>query len=303
VIDFSRMTVMQDTFIAPDFRHLETDVLLRAPLRGRRGKGERAVYVYQLIEHQSEPDELAVYRALRYQMQVFDMQAQEWQREHGSSRGLAFDPVLPVVIYTGTRGWSGLTPMQELVRQSALFGEGTPSLKPVFFNLAATPAETLHQEAGLMGWVLHLMQQRGAGEGDFRGLMVEVVRQVEGLPEAQRGRWQELLWYLQAMVYHARRPDEHQPLVELIRETERSRARKKEVRQMAQSMAEFLMEQGKKEGKQEALLRQMRTKFRKLPARIEAQVRATKDDAQLDRWLDEVLTADELSEMSFAPSG
>src|SRR5687768_556218 len=74
VIDFGRMAVVPTTFIAPDFRHLETDVLLRAPMRLGRRKQERPVYVYQLIEHQSEPDEHAVYRAIRYLMQVFDLQ-------------------------------------------------------------------------------------------------------------------------------------------------------------------------------------------------------------------------------------
>jgi predicted transposase YdaD len=103
LIDFSRMEVLRTTFVAPDFRHLETDLLLKAPMRGRRGKGERPVYVYQLIEHQSEPDDHAVYRAIRYVMQVFELQAREWR---GKPRDLRFDPVLPVLIYTGTRSWA-----------------------------------------------------------------------------------------------------------------------------------------------------------------------------------------------------
>src|SRR5581483_5230077 len=97
LIDFARMEVLPTTFVAPDFRHLETDLLLRAPMRGRRGRGEHSAYVYQLIEHQSEPDDHAVYRAIRYVMQVFELQAREWK---GKPRQLRFDPVLPVLIYT-----------------------------------------------------------------------------------------------------------------------------------------------------------------------------------------------------------
>src|SRR5262245_54403696 len=48
LIDFARMTVMPTTFVAPDFRHQETDLLLKAPMRGARGKGESPIYVYQL---------------------------------------------------------------------------------------------------------------------------------------------------------------------------------------------------------------------------------------------------------------
>src|SRR5438309_3635094 len=56
-IDFRRLVVQPDTFVSAGFVQLESDVLLRAPFRARRGRGE-AIEVFILIEHQSEPDEL-----------------------------------------------------------------------------------------------------------------------------------------------------------------------------------------------------------------------------------------------------
>ena len=40
-IDFDHLTVMPDTFIATSFRHLMTDLLLRAPMLGTLGEDDR----------------------------------------------------------------------------------------------------------------------------------------------------------------------------------------------------------------------------------------------------------------------
>jgi hypothetical protein len=313
LIDFAKLTVMQNTFIAPDFRHLETDILLRAPLLGKRkGKQTLPIWIYALIEHHSQPDDLAVYRALRYLMQVFDLQYRQKKSKQGQSRNLRFDPVLPIVFYTGTQKWERLTPLCELLEQGQLFADLTPQVSPLFFDLSTTEPGKLHQEAGLFGWVLHLLQQRHGDAGDFRALLQQVVGQVQQLPESQQGRWRDLLWFLHALVYHEREEKEHEPLAEFICQTVSSRTREVEVRSMGRTIAEKLRAEGeakgmkkgklegKQEGKQEALLRQLRKRFDSLPAEIEAQVKATKDETQLDTWLDEIVTAKSLAKMSFS---
>jgi hypothetical protein len=193
--------------------------------------------------------------------------------------------------------------MHELVKRGELFAKRTRGLEPVFFNLAKAPAERLQEEAGLFGRVLHLMQQRRAKKEAFRALLEEAVRHVDGLPMSAQRRWHDLLWYLRAMVYHVREEKEHEPLVTFIQEADRAKSRQEEVIEMGKTMAEVLIERGmqagKLEGKQEALLRQLRKQFGKLPAGIEARVKGTVDEAKLDQWLDEVLTAGTLADMSF----
>lgn len=65
------------------------------------------------------------------------------------------------------------------------------------------------------------------------------------------------------------------------------------------TIAEVLIERGVLKGNLEAQLRQLCKRFGKLPAGIEAQVKGARYDAKLDRWLDEALTAEALTEMSF----
>lgn len=294
VIDFARMTVESTPFITPEFRHLESDLLLRAPLRGRRGKGERPVYVYQLIEHQSEPDPLASYRVLRYVIQLFELQVREWMQVHGNTRKLRFDPVLPVIVYTGKRPWPAITPLADLVKGGKLFGAHLPRLDPVFFNLSTAGAKAL-RAGGVFGTVLHLMQQRHGKTQDYRAALGEAVGLADHVAASQQQRWRDLLWYFQAMVYHEREREEHAPLVAFIQAAERTQARQKELLDMGQTMAEYL----RAEAKQELLLDLLRERFPNLPAEVEAQVRATKDEARLTAWSKEVLRARKLADMSF----
>ena len=95
-IDFAHMEVEPAQFVQRDYRHLESDVVLRAPLRvAARGRA-RWITIYILIEHQSEPDRFMVFRVLEYVLQIYKRQLRERQ-QHGSLDEFHFDPVLPVV--------------------------------------------------------------------------------------------------------------------------------------------------------------------------------------------------------------
>jgi len=300
-IDFARLAVQPDTFIAPGFTELESDVLLRAPWRSAGETGEIQVFI--LVEHQSEPDEHAVFRTGRYVMQVYDKQEKHWLQTHANTRGLRFDPVLPIVFYSGTRTWDQLLPMTQLVHHGDLFGPLIPSLSPVFVNLAATEPAVLQSRVGTFGWVLWLIQQKRRQESEYRDVLRQVVSRVDRLHAKQRGRWEDLLWFAHALVYHARDDPERAPLADFIRDSVR-RAERAEVEAMGQTIAEALMEEGKAKGalanRRETLIRQLRLKFKQqVTPEITAEIEATQDSAQLDHWLDAVITADKISDIPF----
>ena len=57
-IDFGQLEQIKTTFIRRDYRHLESDIVLTAPLAGPRKSPGKKLLIYILIEHQSEPDRL-----------------------------------------------------------------------------------------------------------------------------------------------------------------------------------------------------------------------------------------------------
>lgn len=59
-INLNRLQLMQTTFVQRDYRHVESDVVLVAPLRRRKGKRSARrllIYVMALVYHVREPSE------------------------------------------------------------------------------------------------------------------------------------------------------------------------------------------------------------------------------------------------------
>src|SRR5207249_5214409 len=177
--------------------------------------GRRTVTLYILIEHQSEPDVLMCLRVADYVLQIYKRQARDWLARHASAQGFRFDPVLPVVLYTGTVSWPRLPRLVELVRQGEEFADQIPDLDPLHLNLPDVAPAAL-EAAGPLGWVLELIQQRRARPEEFRALVARVVQRLEEMPARERLRWLELLSYIRALVYHDRECSEQEELRQAI---------------------------------------------------------------------------------------
>jgi hypothetical protein len=301
-MDFARMTVDPTSYIAADYRHLASDLVLRVPFRAAGGR--RTITLYILIEHQSEPDALMRLRVVDYVVQIYKRQARDWLARQRSLNGFQFDPVLPVVLYTGLSSWPALPRVADLVKEGQEFVGMIPDLDPLYVNLPEVAPATL-EGAGPLGWVLELIQQRQARPREFRALVVRVVQRLEEMPAQERLRWLELLSYIRALVYHDREPSEQDELREVIAGSVRSDERRREVENMFRSGADVLIEKGRQEGAvralQGSLVNLLRTKFGRLPRATEKVIRATQDQEQLDTWLVVAGTAATLAEIDFSP--
>jgi hypothetical protein len=295
---FADLKVLPETFVTADFAALESDILLRMPFR-LRPSIDGTLELFLLIEHQSEPDELMLFRVLRYVLLIYERQPADWRQTHSNLRGFKFEPVLPIVFYSGTRTWDRLKPMRELVRGGKLFGKRLPHLEPEFINLATTSQQDLQNKVGTLGWVLWLIQQRSRKADLFQDVLRQAVRQVDRLHAGSHGRWEHLLWFAHALVYHVQKPGEREGMAEFIRENVR-RSEQAEVQNMATTIAEALVEEGELKRSREILLRQLRLKYKQVPAAIEAEINATQDIQQLQTWLDEFATSKKLADIRFS---
>ena len=85
-IDFDRLQLDPTTYVQRDYRHLESDVVLRAPSRRRK----QSLLIYILIEHQSEPDRLMPFRVREYVLAIYRGQLRERGQTHTSLSDFAF---------------------------------------------------------------------------------------------------------------------------------------------------------------------------------------------------------------------
>ena len=257
-IDFKRMIRLRTSFLLRDYRHVEADVVLRAPLR-RQSKDQqrRSLTIYILIEHQSERDPMMPFRVLEYVVQIYKAQTREWRKRHSSFAGLRLQPVLPVVFYTGTQRWESLGRLMDLIDLGEEFAAVIPALDPLFLNLACVPPRKLENVGGF-GWVLRLIQERHSRRAEFQQLLQRVVEHLgsDGRPQPsppKRGRgagvrgrlrWLELLSYIHALVYHERNRSKYFVLQQQIEASVETDVQRGEVSAMGKTIADELLQQG-----------------------------------------------------------
>ena len=296
-IDYDRLQVDPTTYVQRDYRHLESDLVLRGPLRRRK----QGVLIYVLIEHQSEPDRLMAFRVLEYVTAIYRGQLRDWGQQHASFHDFSFQPVLPVVLYTGTRPWPAIGRLSDLVAGGPDFTPLAPVLEPLFLPLRDTPDSQLVSAGGSFGQVLRLVQQRRARSPVFRSLLGQVVQALEAMPDAERLRWLDLLSYIHALLYHER--EDAPAMQQVIEDSVQTDPHRQEVNKMRKTYANVLREEGRLASRRESLLRLIRVRFGDPPTEVVATIDACADIAQLDAWLDAVGTARRLSEVRFQPGG
>jgi hypothetical protein len=157
----------------------------------------------------------------------------------------------------------------------------------------------LQSQVGTFGWVLWLIQQKQGREAAFRHVLGQVVAQVDHLHARQRGRWEHLLWFAHALVYHARETPEREQFADFIRATVRQ-AEQAEVQNMGKTIAESLLEEGKSagilEGKRGTLVRLLQQKFKRVSEALLTEIQ-TAPQEQLDAWLDAILEARKITDI------
>jgi hypothetical protein len=304
-MDFDRMAIDPTSYIAADYRHLASDLVLRVPYRTPHGDRRRTLTLYLLIEHQSEPDDLMVLRVLDYLVQIYKGQVRAWQQHRRTRVGVRLQPVLPLVLYTGERRWPALQRLPQLVEGSEHFAEVVPALQPLFFNLPATPPGELEASAGYLGWVLELIQRRHASLAEYRAQVKRIVGHLEGMPEDERDRWRMLLSYLQALVYHDRPEPERENLRELIVESAQTDPRRRELEIMTRTIADALREEGMRveavRSRQQMLAELLRLRFGRVPRAVAQRIRETDNLTRLHGWFTAAATAQSLDEVGIPP--
>ena len=148
------------------------------------------------------------------------------------------------------------------------------------------------------------MQQRHARGPAFRTLLGQVVQTLEGMPQAERLRWLEMLSYIHALVYHEREPGEREDLQAHIGKSVKSDPHRQEVNAMRKTIADVLKEEGRTEGflkaRREMLLEAIRVRFEEPPANVRDAIEACTDIAQLDAWFRLALTARRLANVGIS---
>lgn len=124
-VDLSQLELVPGSFVDEAMRERHTDLLFRAPRWRHQAGQDPFVYFYFLFEHLSNPDALAAFRMLQYEVDI-------WRgllREDPSRKTLP--PIIALVVHHGPGGWRGARSVHEMIEGL----EELPALRPFLPNL------------------------------------------------------------------------------------------------------------------------------------------------------------------------
>jgi hypothetical protein len=295
-LDFARARRINRSFVPADLQKQESDLVYAVPFR--EGDG-REVWIYVLLEHQSEPDPLMGLRLYLYMGQLWDSQRREWQARSLPTAERRLLPVIPVLFYTGEQRWSRPLGLKELMDLPAELERFVPDWETLFLTLGQTPPETLTRFASAVGWALRVLQADKEPRAALERVLIEAMAGLEGLSEEQAGQWLRVAWFLLLVLLHRREEPELASL--LLEQAHQSKfGQREEVTRMGLNLLEQAEARGEARGAENALRLALRTvlttRFGPLPPEIESAL-ALADQATMDTWLGRAANAATLEEV------
>jgi predicted transposase/invertase (TIGR01784 family) len=261
-LDLSRLTVVKESFIDEALRQFFSDLLLRVRL-----KDGKAVFIYILLEHKSEPDAFVGLQLLMYLTQIW--------RPYLRRRSKPLPLVFPVVFYHGVQSWNVSSSFQSLFNFTGL--EMLRPLLPEFqYHLCDLSKLDINRgEARLRAGLLALKYIASA---ELPARLREIFTTVKELPKRL------VMGYIKTVLKYLTN-DEAKLRAEDIRQ-EVNHAFPEEQEEIMKSLARQWMEEGEQIGEQRGeqkgaqreaaklALRLLHRRFGILGAELDEQIRA-----------------------------
>ncbi len=287
-LDFSTLEMVPAHYVSDELEQRESDAIWRL----RYSPQGDWFYIYVLIEFQSSVLRFMSIRVLTYIMLLYeDLILKKLLTKSGK-----LPPVVPIVLYNGSRPWTAPLQVAELIESIPGFERHLPRFEYQVIDEGHLPREKLEPLDSPVAGVFQLEQSQGLEEiRRIVSTLIEVLDDPE-LRELER----DMTTFTRRAILQAKLPGEQIPELRDLQETKTMLA-ERVASWPKQWMAEGY-EKGRAEGRQEgqssglvegqrvALAAQAEAKFGALESRF-ADLIAKASEAQLHQWLKDILTA------------
>lgn len=304
---FDRAQPLVRDFALPDWRRRESDLLFHVPFLP--GEGLTELLICLLVEHQSAIDPAMPLRTLWYAVLYWERQWLAWSKNHARGEPLRLNPVLPIVLHTGTERWTAPCQMLDLMAGPEELHRFVPQWQPLLWDLAErTPQELL----GLTGdWLPSLAVVRGEAESAeaFEAVYRAVLERLEPLSEREETRWRDLVWFVLSWALRRRPQTEQQSLYTAAVQSHERAGAQKEVTIMSgrvgMTWEDEMLQRGELRGRiagaRTTLLRMGRKRFGEPDAATVAALEAVTDFDRLEQLGERLLDVASWQELLAAP--
>lgn len=190
------------TFILPDFRRKEADLVYRVRLRGRE------FIFFLLLELQSTVDAAMPYRLLLYQTEIWRYELRE--RRPGERGEFKLPAIVPIVLYNGERPWTAKRRFRQLVEGEAAFGPELLDFEYLLIDVERYTEAELLALSNTIGAVFLLDQK--ASPQQLRDRLGKLLGTMRAMPADSQSRF--MTWL--ANIVSGQLPDGGRQLEELL---------------------------------------------------------------------------------------
>ena len=246
-------------------------------------------WAFVVLEHKSYVDARTSLQLVRYMARIWLAAIDE-----GNLPGGKLPLVIPVVIFHGKGNWTTARSTEDIVETGPQGREHfvCPSGNYILVDLKAVSPEQWSRDPATRAGIAALALAGGVALSEETADML-----VAGLVDTEFGHYllNYTVWHLNVT------QDDLNAAIQRQSTDSRDRTQRKElVMTIAETLHEEGRAEGRVEGKVETLLRLARLKFGAIPRSLATRLRgATNED--LDRWLDALITADDLEAVFGSP--
>ena len=287
-MDLDALELVPTSFVDPEMGHRHADLLFAVPLDGE------GAFVYFLVEHQSEPDALMVFRLLTYLQRIWAAIL----RDDPARRTLPI--VVPIVVHHGRGGWTAPVSLHELVEGL----DAHPGLAPFVPDFTMLLDDLAHRDdeallrrplAPFPKVALWVLRDARAADALFRSLRSWAHELHELVASGGREDIDTIVRYLFRVVDDVSYETIRDRFIEVIPEVEAAMASPAE--QLIEKGLQKGLQRGRQEGRREAnratLARLIRLRFGPPGPGVEARIAAATPE-DLERWLERFANAESL---------
>ena len=129
------------------------------------------------------------YRLLSYMCQIWERQRRAYITQEVPKGEWRFQPIIPIVFYTGEQRWETLPSLETLMDVPEALSRFLPSFDVLMLDVKRTADETLVESDHPFGWVLTVLKEADSDDIEpFVEALLRFGEHLQGLPEAERSK-------------------------------------------------------------------------------------------------------------------
>lgn len=294
-LDFTTLERCEGSYVSEKYRRYEQDMVWRVRWRRLSSPAEPAeppetrwLFVYLLLEFQSQVEPFMALRVLTYLSLFY----QDLARRQELTPSGKLPPVLPLVLYNGSRKWSAPRDVAELIEEMAPeLSAHRPSLRYLLLDEGAYPRSELTRSDNLAAALFRL--ERSRDEHEVNAVVDHLAAKLTSPND--RGLRRAFGTWVTEILTDARFPETPETSVleesrDMLRERVLEWTQEWERRGLNKGL-----EEGLRSGEQRILRRQLEHKFGPLDAATQRRIEEA-DTRQLAEWSKNLLSAATLEE-------